>query len=182
MEDLIHKSWHLIDENGDQLEARDNFPQARLPVPPPGGAWIVVPYPADAYVVVAGEVVPMLSHAITMKLAEVSAQFEREVLRGCASPKGWVDCDDKSHGRIGNLVDMRERAMARGAQVDPEEEWTMFDKSQILHNHEELIDLGLAIGLGFKAKFKRKQQLEAQIAAAVSVEDLNSIDVAAGWP
>lgn len=116
------------------------------------------------------------------KLAAISAQFEREVVKGCASPKGRVDCDDKAQGRVSNVISLRERAAAAGIDLDATVMWTMFDQSQEPHSDAELIGLGIAIGFGFAAKFARKQALEAEALAAMDIDALAQVDPASGWP
>lgn len=161
-------------------------PWQALPPPPSGHDWMEVPEPSGKWTlgIVNGEIAPVLVEAWVRaaKLTDISTAFAREVGRGCVSPKGRVDCDDTAQGRIGNVIQLRERAASAGVSIPETVTWTMLDKSQVGHNDADLVALGLAIGFGFAAKFAHKQALEAAVEMAAAMDDLEAIDIEAGWP
>jgi len=178
-------SWHLMIGDVSITHGDGSKP------PPPGDGETVVetPFPArdwlpvtdgDGYAV--NPAPREIEVARAAKLAAISDQFDAEVLKGCDSPKGWVDCDDKSQGRIANVIELRERASAAGIVLDPTVGWTMYDNSVVPHDDAELVALGIAIGFGFAAKFARKQALDTATRAASSLSAVDAIVPTSGWP
>jgi hypothetical protein len=120
-----------------------------------------------------------LNAARRIKLGQVSSAFSRQIMRGCSSPKGLVDCDDKACNRVANAIFMRDKL---GVPAEDTENWTMHDGSKIEHDYAELVALGAAIATGFKAYFAQKQAIEQAIGAATSTADVAAIDINSGWP
>jgi hypothetical protein len=115
-------------------------------------------------------------------LDQLSAKFAAEVEAGCATPKGRVHCDDQAQSRFLAALRLVEELAARSQPILPIK-WTMWDRSQIDHDIDELKDMGLAMGSGFQLKMAARQALEAAIRdPEITVEDLMAIDLGAGWP
>lgn len=116
------------------------------------------------------------------KQAAISARFVQATLAGCASPKGWVDCDEVAQGRVDRLVKLIREASDLG--MDPPEtvDFTMYDKSQQPHTLAELVTLGITIGFHFLALFAHKQALEAALASIDTLAAIEALDVEVGWP
>ena len=123
-----------------------------------------------------------LSGPIEAAQAAISARFVQATLAGCASPKGWVDCDEIAQGRVTRLVELLQRADTLGMETPATVDFTMYDKTRQPHTLEELIALGMTIGFHFLALFARKQALEAALAVAETLADIEAIDVEADWP
>lgn len=113
--------------------------------------------------------------------ARVSASFYAVLAQGCASPKGWVDCDDKAQSRVTSAVSLMRETTDLG-MAPPPVSWTMYDKAAMPHTLTELVMLGIAIGMRTQVLFAAKQQMEAVIGAATSVAELDAIDIEGGWP
>lgn len=125
--------------------------------------------------------VPDIEKAKVALLARISSSFYSVLAQGCASPKGWVDCDDKAQARVTSAVSLMREAAA--LQMAPETlSWTMFDKSAVPHTVTDLVALGIAIGFRTQALFGAKQALEGAVEAATSIDDLDAIDIAGAWP
>lgn len=119
---------------------------------------------------------------VRQRLMETLRQrFATELAKGCESPKGRVDCDDKAVQRVTSAVVMADKLAELGLP-DVDENWTMFDQSVVPHSRGELTALGLAIGAGFRACFSNKQTLENQLDAATTVAELNAVNLDSGWP
>jgi hypothetical protein len=115
-------------------------------------------------------------------LDQLSAKFAAEVEAGCATPKGRVHCDDQAQSRFLAALRLVEELAARSQPIPPIK-WTMWDRSQVDHDIDELKDLGLAMGSGFQLKMARRQELEAEIRAPeITVGNLMAIDLDSGWP
>lgn len=183
-------AWHIM-EDGESMGAYDG-----THAPPLLEGQTLVPIEAETgksardYLPVLGDdgeylvalrPVP-LAELRAQKLAAISSIFGREIAKGCASPKGRVDCDDTAQGRIGNVIQLRERAAAAGMTLPSTVTWTMLDKSQVDHDDADLVALGLAIGFGFAAKFAYKQSLEAAAEAAMTGAALDDVSIDSGWP
>lgn len=117
-------------------------------------------------------------------LEKISLRFALEVAKGCPSAKGFVHCDDASQIRILGTIRTIEELRKRGAPIEPVK-WTMWDGSKIEHSDPELIDLGLAISLGFGAKFSVKQDKEAALQNPIAlIADIMAVavNIDNGWP
>lgn len=117
-------------------------------------------------------------------LEKVSARFAIEVDKGCPSAKGRVHCDDAAQIRILGAIRTIEELRKRGVPIEPTK-WTMWDGSKIEHSDLELVDLGLAISLGFGAKFSVKQDKEEGLKApTATIADIMAvaINIGASWP
>lgn len=148
-------------------------------------AYAIVPAPDDymrqRYSWDGTQLVSDITLAKAAALARISARFYTVLAQGCASPKGWVDCDDKAQARITSAVSLMREAGA--LQLAPETlSWTMFDKSAVAHTVTDLVALGIAIGMRTQALFGAKQVLEGAVEAAMSVADLDAIDIEGSWP
>ena len=133
----------------------------------------------------AESVVPDLSGPVAAALAWVSEEFARQVALGCDSPKGWVECDEKAQGRIERLIKLWEQLPIPGTPSPETILFTMFDTTiKEPHSYDELVTLGITIGLNFLAKFSVKQGLETAINAAAATGSLAAIQaiITEGWP
>jgi hypothetical protein len=147
-------------------------------------AYAVLPAPDDfmrqRYAWDGAQLVSDIALAKAAALERISARFYAALAQGCASPKGWVDCDDKAQARITSAVSLMRELTTLG-QAPPALSWTMFDKSPEPHTLADLVQLGIAIGMRTQTLFGVKQELEGAVEAATSIEDLNAIDVEGSW-
>lgn len=123
-----------------------------------------------------------LDEAKALRQEAISAAFVGELAKGCQGPKGWVDCDEQAQGRISRIIQMRKEAAVLQLPQPDTVTWTMFDKSRVAHDDAELIAMGLAVGAHFQALFAAKQALEDAVRDAATRQELDAIDIAAGWP
>jgi hypothetical protein len=148
-------------------------------------AYVVLPAPDDfmrqRYAWDGAQLVSDIALAKATALDGISKRFYAVLGQGCASPKGWVDCDDKAQARITSAVSLM-RELTTLEQAPETLSWTMFDKSPEPHALADLVQLGIAIGMRTQALFGVKQALESAVEAATSVEGLDAIDIEGSWP
>lgn len=96
---------------------------------------------------------------------------------GCNTSGGRVDSDPESQRKTNGSVTM---ALIAGAAFSIE--WRMADNSVVTFNHDQMIAVGVALGLHVSACQNRKNELDAAIDAASSETTLAAIDLTAGWP
>lgn len=132
--------------------------------------------PFDGGVIVPDETASLESKK-ARKGAEVKLKRDSVEWAGVTTAKGIVDSDPDSQRKINGAVTM---ALIQGDSFSID--WKMKDNSVVTHNRQEIMDMGLAVGQHVSACQARKNELDIQIDAAETEEQLNSIDIESGWP
>ena len=94
---------------------------------------------------------------------------------------GPVNIDMTSRDNMQGLVNMFTIAEEMGEPIATVS-YTMADNTDQDFTAAEFKALALEVGLFVNATHQRKRILDAEIAAAVTVADLEAIDIDAGWP
>jgi len=161
-----------------------------LPTPEDGYAWTKVPFPPNEWRVVLenGEpkVVPyeeptavVLAAAKQAKAREVN-EFRTSRLAVAHTSIGLVDSDDAS---VANLTS--NAAMATNAKLAGEPysiAWRLQNNSNAPLDADGLIGLANEVIAKRGATYAHSFDLKGRIDAAETIEALNMIDVAEGWP
>lgn len=123
---------------------------------------------------------PSLNEVKASRWTEAKAFRELATCGGCPTPKGRVDTSDGSQIKISGAVQM---AMIAQAAAQPFSiDWTMEDNSVVPHDEAEMIALGVAVGQHVATCFATAVAIREAINSAESVEAVQAIDVAAGYP
>lgn len=130
--------------------------------------------------VVAGAVVESLPGAKARLWAQVKARREVEVHGGCDTALGRVDTKGDSRQRIHAAVSTAQLALGAGQPFSVD--WTMADNSEVTHDAQAMIAMGLAAADHVASIHATSQALRAAIDAAETAEALAAIDIDAGWP
>lgn len=97
---------------------------------------------------------------------------------GLTTPLGPLETDPDSRTNINGAVQM---ATILGEQFSIQ--WRMSDNTVTEPlDAATMVNLGIMVGLHINACQLRKNELDAAIAAAATLEDLTTIDLEAGWP
>lgn len=117
----------------------------------------------------------------TRKRTEIEAKRRAVEEGGAPTPKGVLDSDERSQGRIGRLVQMAQVAKASSQSFN--QMVTFKDGSEALHNADEAVMMGVALGQHVVAAYEVARALKAEVAAADTVEEVEAVDVdGAPWP
>jgi|SRR6478735_8318327 len=92
------------------------------------------------------------------------------------TPSGPVDIDVDGRLNISGAVQM---AGLLGADFDVD--WTMADNTEVTLNATEMITMGVAVGQYINFLQAHKRTLSASVNAATTTEELDAIDITAGW-
>lgn len=153
-----------------------------------GYRWSEVPVPASEWTIalVEGEVsvvpfVPAMDRQIARKradlLQQVKARRDATEWAGCTTPYGVIDTDPDSQRKIGGGSTA---ALALGGSFSTD--WRMADNTVATFDAAAMIEAGLLVVAHINACQRRKNELDALIAAAETLADLEAIDIEAGWP
>lgn len=118
-----------------------------------------------------------------LKLWKVTAAKDRcdaAMLGGCDTPLGRVQTDTKSQGLINGASSMALMAKMSGAPFSIV--WTMADNTNVEHDVDQMLALGVAVGQFMNACHQHLIALRAAIGAAEDTETLDAIDLEGGWP
>lgn len=96
---------------------------------------------------------------------------------GCDTPVGRVDTDLRSQVKIHGAVTMA--ALAGDLYTV---NWRMADNSVVPLSASEVTAMGVAVGQFIADCQARKNTLDAAIAAAETLAELDAIEVGEGWP
>ncbi|HBK92542.1 MAG TPA: hypothetical protein DDZ68_12820 [Parvularcula sp.] len=99
---------------------------------------------------------------------------------GCMTPKGEVQTDPGSRDLIAGAVQMA--MIAKSADAPYLQYWTMADDSDVAHDADEMIAMGLAVGEFVGAAHAHARSLKAAIEAAADAAAILAVDIDAGWP
>jgi hypothetical protein len=154
--DIPHKkvSWHPV--------VRDEGPTAFTGLE--NGGWVV------------RTALPTLDELRARKLSELAAlRWERET--GGTTFNGMpVATDAVSQTKyIGAVV---------GAQIDPNAviNWKMADGAFVTLDAQAITAVAMAVRAHVQACFDREAELNVQIEAAATPEEISAVDIGAGWP
>lgn len=138
----------------------------------------------ESYIVLDGEwtvraidPVEALAAAKMMKRQSVRQLREMAEWSGCMTPAGRVDSDPESQRKIGGAVQMA-MIIVDDFTID----WRMQDNSIVTLDVAAMIAMGLVVGQHVSACQQRKNVLDGLIDDAGTMEELDSIDIAGGWP
>lgn len=138
----------------------------------------------ESYIVVNGEwTARVIDPVDALSAAKVEMRQSVKQLRemaewsGCMTAAGRVDSDPESQRKIGGAVQM---AMIIGEAFVID--WRMADNSIVTLDQDGMVAMGLAVGEHVSACQARKNVLDGLIDDAGTVEELNAIDIGAGWP
>jgi hypothetical protein len=108
-------------------------------------------------------------------------------LGGCDTPLGRVQTDVKSQSFINGASSMA--LMAKTAGLPFSIVWTMADNTNVEHDADQMLALGMAVGQFINACHQNLISIRAAIAAIVATDDpeadaaaLDAIDLEEGWP
>ena len=109
--------------------------------------------------------------------AAVKAMRDRIEWAGCSTPYGPIDTDPDSQRKVsgGSAA-----APALGAAFA--KDWRMADDTIVALDATKMIEVGLLGVAHVDACQQRKNALDAPIAAAYLIQDLDAIDIETGWP
>lgn len=93
---------------------------------------------------------------------------------------GTAQTDLESMVKINGLVSMA--MLAKQASQPFAETFTMADNSEVELNADQMIGFGVEVGRHIAAVHARGRELRAEIDAASSADELEAIDLEAGWP
>lgn len=96
------------------------------------------------------------------------------------TPFGTVQVDAKSKQNVNGLVTMA--LIAQGAGAPFSSDFTLADNTVVTLNATQMIGMGIAIGQYVDAVYAHARTLRSAIVDAQDHDDLDAIDVAAGWP
>lgn len=96
---------------------------------------------------------------------------------GCDTPSGRIDSDAASQLKINGAVSL---ALVLGESFTVN--WRMSDNSIVTLDAPAMIAIGIAVATKVAACQLRKNALDAEVAAAETLEDLAAIDIYSGWP
>ena len=158
------------------------------PHPVDGAVWVEAPGGAREYRIemVDGAPTPIqivrsdaeiLAHAKAALHEAVKARRDQAEWAGCTAAAGIVDTDPDSQRKIVGAV---LAAQVQGASFSIS--WRMADNSLAALDADGMTALGLAVSAHVEACQARKNALDEMIDAASAVEDLDAIDIDAGWP
>lgn len=111
--------------------------------------------------------------------AKVKQRREAAKDGGILTPWGPLQTDPDSRTNINGAVQMA-TILGENFSVG----WRMDDEANTVVTFDavNMINMGLMVGQHINACQLRKNELDAAIAAAVTLEELNAIDLEAGWP
>jgi hypothetical protein len=101
-------------------------------------------------------------------------------LSGCETPLGRVQTDTKSQSFINGASSMA--LMAKTAGVPFSIVWTMADNTNVEHDADAMLALGMAVGQFINGCHQNLIALRAAIDAAEDQETIDTIDLEGGWP
>lgn len=111
----------------------------------------------------------------------VKARRDRVVARSVTvGPLGTFDADAESRANITGAVTMA--LIAQGAGQPFSINWKLANNAIATLNAAQMIAVGVAVGQHVAATHANAQSLGIAIDAAATHQDLDAIDVAAGWP
>ncbi len=119
----------------------------------------------------------------SLKARKLAALKLRKVLAenaGCLTPKGRVQTDGESRQKVLGLFLMATFAKQAGEPFSIM--FTMEDNSEVEHDADDMIALGLAEGLYISAVHAASLVIKAAIDAVTTPEELEAIDLEVGWP
>lgn len=126
------------------------------------------------------DVEPDIEALKASKRKAIAAMTVEKEDAGAPTPFGTAHSDADSRGKINGLVLMAMLAKQAGATFD--ESITLADESVIQLDANKTIGFGVAVGRHIAAVHTHARQLKDQIDAATTVEGVNAVDMAAGWP
>jgi hypothetical protein len=96
------------------------------------------------------------------------------------TPFGAAQTDVESMVKINGLVSMA--MLAKGSGQAFSETFTMADNSEVPMDADQMIAFGVSVGSYIAATHARSRALYAEIQAAPTAEEVEAIDLNAGWP
>jgi len=163
-----------------------------LSVPEEGYIWTEVPSPAAAWTVEIedGEAVPvplvpsterMIREVTTGLLRDIKLKRDNLWQDVATTTFGPVNINAQSRDNIQGILEMFKIAAELGQPIS-EVEFTMADDQDISFTHQQFRQMALQVGLYVNSAHRRKRDLQAEIEAAETLEDLLAIDINSGWP
>lgn len=139
-------------------------------------ALLVLPgAPFDGGTLVPDEVATLDAQKARVK-ARVKMNRDRAEWAGVETPHGHIDSDPDAQRKIAGAVQM---FMLAGS---PETvDWRMQDNTIVTLDATEMSAIGLLVGQHVSACQARKNELDAQVDAAATEEELSAINVETGW-
>lgn len=121
-----------------------------------------------------------LSLRLAMKQAVKTKRSTAEQAGLTVAGIGSFDTDVESQRKINGAVTMALIALQSNQPFDLD--WRLADDSVVSLDAMEMIGVGVAVGQHVSACQANKNALDAAIALATTVEELQAIDTDAGWP
>lgn len=111
------------------------------------------------------------------KYAEIKIKRNNVEWQGVKTPLGIMDSDPESQRKI--FAKMTE-AIAFPDSFNVQ--WRMKNNSIVEHNAVAMIDAGRVIAQHISLCQERKENLDQQVASAMTEDDVKLIDIESGWP
>lgn len=131
-----------------------------------------------------GTIVPDDTATLDSQKARKKAELQLRKIQaensGCETPKGRVQTDPDSRTKILGLFMMASTAKADGVAFS--QKFTMEDNTNLDHNADEMIALGLAVGQYISDIHAYSLTLKSAIEAAADSTALDAVDINTGWP
>lgn len=129
-----------------------------------------------------GAIVADLDAFKAAKREAINAIIDAKSAEGatCSTTAGVVQCDEKSKTNIDGLALMAFMAKVGGIAFSVD--FTLYDNSNVTLDADGMIGLGKEVGSYFVATHYFGKALKASADAATSLEELDAIDIEAGWP
>ena len=110
------------------------------------------------------------------KLNKVKQLRDEKDYGGVDTPHGQVDTDVDSQRKISGAVTM---SILLGSSF--EMTWRMKDNTEVTLNAEGMADLGIAVGLNTAAAQAIKNNLDALLKSATTIEEIDAVDIYSPW-
>ncbi len=125
---------------------------------------------------------PEIEFAVARVKAREAVNARRELAEGlgCETIAGPVETDQYSQLKLNGAATMALIAKVMGAPFALT--WTMADNSIVDLNADTMIAVASAAGVHVAACHEWARVLKAKIEAATAIEQIDAIDIEAGWP
>lgn len=172
-------AWLSHNHEGEVVDKVDGSPRALCIRFETFVAELIYPSPEDADHLF--ELVePELDDLRAWKGSAARDRCDVAIFGGCGTPLGPVQTDPKSQQFISGASTMAMMAKTAGQSFSIV--WTMADNSNVEHDADQMLALGIAVGQFINACHGNLIAIRAAIDAAEDTETLDAIDLEEGWP
>ena len=117
------------------------------------------------------------------KVQKLEAIKERRLFAeasGCQTKLGFIDTDPESQRKVNGSVTMAIITIQNNMPF--EVDWTMADNTIVAHNASAMIEAGMAVGQHIANCHQKATQLKSLVLRALTLEEVEAIDIEQHWP